>query len=626
MNANYFLVNYFKEEMVKQLPEVFTKYTRLNVYSCGLLKKKIMLLPLFIVLLNACAGKQTNKEDAMPNIVLILTDDQGWGDLSLHGNQWLSTPNTDRIAKEGAQFERFFVSPLCAPTRASLLTGRYHLRTGTASVTGGLETMRSEETTIAEVLKAAGYTTACFGKWHNGEHYPENPNGQGFNEFFGFCSGHLRNYFDPILEKNGKSVNTSGFITDIITDSALSFIKRNQDSPFFCYIPYNAPHEPFQVPDRHFDTYKAKRLDDRTAAIYGMCENMDMNIGRIMETLKKLGLDENTIVIFATDNGPNGQRYNGGMKGIKGSVDEGGTRVPLFIRWPAKIKPGTLIKQISAHIDIFPTILELCGISLPDTVFLDGKSLVPLLNNPTSSWPERSLFTHVFHSNLKPAPGAVRTSQYRLVKQGREDYLYDMLADPGQQNNVATKFPEVVDKLKTEYDQWFAGVTKKGIRQPAIQLGHTTARITKLPASEAGFSNGIRYFEGHGWAYDWLVNWTSIGDSIWWEIDAVAEGRYNVSLLYTCPEKDTGAVIRVGVWNNYLQNSVNQAFDPKLIEYQDRAPAGAVREKPWARLSFGAMYIPKGHHRMVVKAISKPGKIVIECNGIVLEKITAINH
>lgn len=592
----------------------------------NLLKQKIMLLLLFFGL-SACVGKQSAKEDAMPNIVLILTDDQGWGDLSLHGNQWLRTPNTDRIAAEGAQFERFFVSPLCAPTRASLLTGRYHLRTGTASVTGGLETMRSEETTIAEVLKAAGYATACFGKWHNGEHYPENPNGQGFDEFFGFCSGHLRNYFDPVLEKNGESVNTTGFITDIITDSALSFIERNQDSPFFCYIPYNAPHEPFQVPDRYFDEYKAKGLDDRTAAIYGMCENMDMNIGRILETLEKLGLDENTIVIFATDNGPNGQRYNGGMKGTKGSVDEGGVRVPLFIRWPAKIKPGTLVKQISAHIDIFPTILELCGLSLPDTVVLDGKSLVPLLNNPAGSWPERSLFTHVFHSDLKPAPGAVRTSQYRLVRQEREDYLYDMLADPRQQNNVAAELPEVVDKLKTEYDQWFAGVTAKGIRQPAIQIGYTTAIITKLPTPEASFSNGIRYFEGHGWAHDWLVNWTSIRDSIWWEIDAVADGRYDVSLLYTCPEKDIGAVLRVGVGDNYLQKSVNQAFDPELIEYQDRAPAGAVREKPWARLSLGDMYIPKGHHRLLVKAISKPGKTVIECNGIVLEKMTTIkNH
>lgn len=357
MRVDYLLMNYLKASLIRQLPPgVFSKYTSLNVYTCNLLKKKIMLLLLSIGL-SACAGEQSAKKDAMPNIVLILTDDQGWGDLGMHGNQWLSTPNTDRIATEGAQFERFFVSPLCAPTRASLLTGRYHLRTGTASVTGGLETMRSEEITIAEALKAAGYATACFGKWHNGEHYPENPSGQGFDEFFGFCAGHWRNYFDPILEKNGQPVNTTGFITNIITDSALSFIERNQDRPFFCYIPYNAPHEPFQVSDRYFDVYKAKGLDDRTAAIYGMCENMDMNIGRILKTLEKLGLDENTIVIFATDNGPNGQRYNGGMKGTKGSVDEGGVRAPLFIRWPAKIKPGTLVKQLSAHIDIFPTIL-----------------------------------------------------------------------------------------------------------------------------------------------------------------------------------------------------------------------------------------------------------------------------
>lgn len=272
-------------------------------------------------------------------------------------------------------------------------------------------------------------------------------------------------------------------------------------------------------------------------------------------------------------------------------------------------------------------ILELCGLALPDTVVLDGKSLVPLLNNPAAPWPERSLFTHVFQGDLKPAPGAVRTSQYRLVRQEKEDFLYDMLADPRQQNNVATELPEVVEKLKTEYDQWFAGVTEKGVRQPAIQIGYPAARVTKLPAPEAGFSGGIRYFEGHGWAHDWLVNWTSVGDSIWWEIDAVADGRYDLSLLYTCPEKDTGAVLQVGVGNTHLLKPVTQVYDPELIEYRDRAPAGAVREKLWAKLSLGDMYIPKGHHRLVVKAISKPGKTVIECNGIVLEKMTTIkNH
>ncbi|GAF95371.1 unnamed protein product, partial [marine sediment metagenome] len=205
-----------------------------------------------------------------PNVLLIMTDDQGWGDVRSHGNDKIDTPVQDALAAQAARFGRFYVSPVCAPTRASLLTGRYHLRTGTAWVTRGLETMRSEEVTLAEILKQAGYATGCFGKWHNGAHYPHHPNGQGFDEFLGFCAGHWNNYFDTRLEYNSETVTTGGFITDVLTDAAMAFIEKHKDHPFFCYLPYNAPHGPFQVPDRYFDKYKKRGLDDKTAAVYGM--------------------------------------------------------------------------------------------------------------------------------------------------------------------------------------------------------------------------------------------------------------------------------------------------------------------------------------------------------------------
>ncbi|MGK2863175.1 MAG: sulfatase-like hydrolase/transferase, partial [Chitinophagaceae bacterium] len=262
-----------------------------------------------------------------PNVILVLTDDQGWGDLSLHGNPWVETPNLDKLARSGGRFNHFYVSPLCAPTRASILTGRYHLKTNVVSVSKGLEIMDTEETTLAELFKANGYNTGIFGKWHNGEHYPNRPNDQGFDEFLGFCAGHLSNYFSTDLNYNGKDVKTKGYITDVLTDAALKFIEANKQSPFFCYIPYNAPHTPHQVPDKYFNKYKAKGLDNELASIYGMVENVDDNIGRLVHFLKKNQLEENTIIIFMSDNGPNGIRYNGAMKGIKGSVHEGGVRV-----------------------------------------------------------------------------------------------------------------------------------------------------------------------------------------------------------------------------------------------------------------------------------------------------------
>jgi arylsulfatase A-like enzyme len=306
---------------------------------------RIILIGIFCLTLFSCQKKEVQK----PNVLFIITDDQGWGDMRSHGNDIIETPVLDQLAKDGAEFERFYVSPLCAPTRASLLTGRYHLKTGTTSVSKGLEIMDTEETTMAEVFKANGYATGIFGKWHNGSHYPNRPTEQGFDEFIGFCAGHWTNYFDTKLDSGYTEIQSKGFITDYLADKAIDFIDRKKDEPFFCYVPFNAPHGPFQVPDKYFDKYKAKGLDDRLAAIYGMVENVDDNIARLLAKLESEGLSENTIIVFMTDNGPNGIRYNGHMKGVKGHVDEGGVRVPAIIKWPGKIEAGKVIKSLAAH-------------------------------------------------------------------------------------------------------------------------------------------------------------------------------------------------------------------------------------------------------------------------------------
>ncbi|MHC4721677.1 MAG: sulfatase-like hydrolase/transferase, partial [Planctomycetota bacterium] len=249
-----------------------TDYTRREFIKASGLGIAAAAIPAYAFSSSAPGPKQSERK---PNVLLIMTDDQGWGDLHSHGNDKIDTPVLDKFATDGARFDSFFVSATCAPTRASLLTGRYYLRTGTHGVTRGRENMRAEEVTIAEVLKAAGYATSCFGKWHNGSNWPYHPNAQGFDEFVGFCAGNLLNYFDTNLEHNGTSIKTTGYISDVLTDFAITFIENNKDQPFFCYVPYNAPHSPFQVPDKYFDKYKARGLDDILACIYGMCENLD---------------------------------------------------------------------------------------------------------------------------------------------------------------------------------------------------------------------------------------------------------------------------------------------------------------------------------------------------------------
>ena len=335
----------------------------------------LLLIGVFIFL---SSFKQAEKP-SKPNILLILTDDQGYGDLGIHGNEVVKTPNLDRLASESARFDRFYVSPLCAPTRASLLTGRYHLRTGVVSVSNGLETLNSEEYTLAELLFDQGYRTGIFGKWHNGQHHPNHPLSQGFEVFTGFAAGHWSNYFDTHLEKNGEEMPFKGYLPDILTNEAIDFIRKNKEQPFFAYLSINTPHSPHQVPDEYFLPYKEAGLDDELASIYGMVSNTDDNVGRVLDLLQELDLTENTLVIFMTDNGPNGQRFNAGMKGIKGSVHEGGVRVPSFWKWPGKITPG-IISTSAAHIDVLPTIASFLGVENTGQKPLDGISLIPLFD------------------------------------------------------------------------------------------------------------------------------------------------------------------------------------------------------------------------------------------------------
>ncbi|MBL8296283.1 MAG: arylsulfatase, partial [Bryobacterales bacterium] len=350
---------------------------------------------------------QTGKVRRPPNLLIVITDDQGYGDLSLHGNPHLPTPNIDRIGKEGVQFTQFQVCPVCSPTRSSLMTGRYNYRTGVVDTYLGRSMMYPDEVTLPEYLAKAGYRTGIFGKWHLGDNYPTRSIDQGFQESIVCNGGGVgqpsdppgNSYFDPILQHNGKGEKYQGYCTDIFFNEAMRWIGKNRRDRFFCYVATNAPHDPLTIGDGYVKPFQEKGLDETTAKTYGMVANLDENVGRMLAFLKKQGLERDTLVIFMTDNGPQRPRFNAGMRGQKGTVYQGGIRVPSFWRWPGRLKPEK-VTRIAAHIDVLPTVLELAGVKA-DGPRMDGRSLAPLLKGEEVDWADRTLFTQ-WHRGDEP--------------------------------------------------------------------------------------------------------------------------------------------------------------------------------------------------------------------------------
>ena len=466
-------------------------------------------LPIFFLVLSLATCMPSEDQDGTkPNVIVILTDDQGWGDFGFHQNDFIDTPNLDWLAENGVEFTQFYVSPVCAPTRASLLTGRYHLATGTSWVTHRQEVMNQSEYTLAEMFRSAGYRTGLFGKWHNGKQFPHDPNGQGFDTFVGFTDGHLNNYFDSPIQYNQEKRVSKGYMPDILTEEAIAFTEAA--SPFFAYLSFNTPHSPFQVPDQYFDKYIKRGFDDRTASIYGMVENIDDNVGKLLKALKASGKEEETIVIFLTDNGPNGYRYNGDFRGIKSHVDEGGVRVPLLIRYPAKSwDDGSKRKALAAHIDLMPTLAELLGIELPEGREIHGRSLMADLAQSTEPV-SRFFFTHQVIRKFDTIPGAVRNERYLLTLKPDQKAFYDLQNDPEQKNDIKAMHPALVAEFEAAYAQWFKGITKGGISPEPIELGHKAAPLVELPAPDLSLKTELQFAGGEGWANDWLIGYQLI--------------------------------------------------------------------------------------------------------------------
>ena len=566
---------------------------------------------------------------AKPNVVVFLTDDQGWGDLSMNGNSNLETPNLDSLARDGASFDRFFVSPVCSPTRAEFLTGRHHVRSGVYSTSAGGERMDLDETTVADLFRRAGYATGAFGKWHNGMQYPYHPLGRGFDYFYGFCSGHWGHYYDALMERNGELVKGKGFCVDDFTTEAMSFIERTVErgKPFFVYVPYNTPHSPMQVPDRWWNKFKDRKLEEmmrnrnpakedrlHLLSALAMCENVDWNVGRLLKELDRLKVAEDTIVVFFHDNGPNGTRWNGDMEGRKGSTEEGGTRSPLLVRWPKSIRPGTTIGEIASARDLLPTLTDLAGIEERPEKTLDGKSLKPLLLGSAEQWNSRNLVSY-----WKDKIG-VRGPRFRL---GYKGGLFDMKKDPGQRTDVSQKFPKVKRVLEKKADHFRKNVLPElGEDDRPFQIGHPGVSWTQVPARDAIPHGGIKRSNKFP-NCSYFLNWNREEDFISWQVEVGQTGIYDVEMWYACPKRDLGAELELSFRGETLGAKVVRAVDPPLLTGFDRKPRVEGYVKFFEPMNLGRIRLSKGKGELRLQAKKIPGEQALEFRLLMFRRVEA---
>lgn len=578
---------------------------------------RIALLLLVITLFSACGST-----DRQPNVIIILADDQGWGDLSINGNTSITTSNLDAMAASGVRFDRFYVSPVCSPTRAELLTGRYHTRSGVHGTSAGSERMNTDETTLADVFHVAGYVTGIFGKWHNGQQPPYHPNSRGFDHFYGFASGHWGHYFSPPLELNNELVQGEGYLPDDLTQAAMAFITENRASPFLVFLPYNTPHSPMQVPDQWWDSVpgrfqdhpNAEREDTlHTRAALAMTLNIDWNVGRLLALLDELSLSEDTIVLYFSDNGPNGARWNAGMKGRKGSTDEGGVRSPLLMQWKGTLAANTAITEIAAAIDLMPTLTELTGIELNTRHPLDGVSLAPLLTGSAEALPERMIFSH-WNGRT-----SIRTQTHRLDHTGQ---LFNMVEDPEQRQNIAPEHPELADSLRRAREAWIDAAVPDTFENRPFTVGHPDYEVTWLPARDAVGSGGI--LRSNRYPNDsFLMNWTHADDAILWDVEVLTAGNYTATLYYTAASGDEGAQITLDFGESGVGARITEAHDPP--EYgmdEDRVLRIESYVKDFRPLLLGQIFLEAGRRPLSLRATSIPGTAVADVRLLQLERTT----
>jgi arylsulfatase A-like enzyme len=479
-----------------------------------------------------------------PKVVIVITDDQGYGDMGFTGNPAIKTPTIDRLREQGTLLNNFHVDPTCAPTRSALMTGRYSDRVGVWHTVQGRSMLRRRETTMADIFYNNGYATGMFGKWHLGDCYPYRPEDRGFQHCVYHKAGGVgqapdywgNDYFDDTYIVNGKHQRFKGFCTDIWFDEGMKFIKANKDKPFFAYIAMNAPHSPYYCPEKYTKPYEGNPNVSITE-FYGMITIIDDNLAKLMAMLVSEGLAENTILVFMTDNGTagglkNGRGYDGGMRGKKNSEYEGGHRVPFIIRWPdGKIEAGKSVERLTAHIDILPTFIELCGLKAPKIEF-DGSSISDLLYTDGKKWPDRALVVESQRvvDPIKWRKSAVMTDEWRLVN-GKE--LFSLKGDPKQANNLSGKYPEVFKRLRGEYDKFWSDVSREHNLTSYMVIGSDRSPIVSLSS--------------HDWLLNKLPPWNqthiksgAVAEESFWAIEVERDGDYEISLRRWPVEADKG--------------------------------------------------------------------------------------
>ena len=573
-----------------------------------------------------------------PNILFVLTDDQGWWDLGMRGNKDIDTPVLDQLAGDGVDFQRFYAAPVCAPTRAGLMTGRYCFRTGLYNTRFGGDTMSVNEITIAEMLKKAGYRTGCFGKWHLGKYAPYQPHHRGFDEFLGHYHGHIDEYSYPDqIVHNGKPVEARKYVTDLFTDAAIEFIETSGQQPWFCYVPFNAPHSPFVVGTSHegqprgeeyINKYLKRGLALRDARIYAMIDIIDQNVGRLLKTLDDNELAENTVVVFMTDNGGVSKHFKAGLKSGKSSIYEGGVRVPLFVRWPKHFPQGGKIKAQCSHVDLFPTFCELAGVALPNDRKIDGKSLVSMLKrgegkthheyvyhtwdryfpNPDYRWSISDQRWKLACQVSRTGPGQMVSADAAVnanTPTQKNWKLYDLENDLGESKNLIKQHPQVAKRLRKEFFRWFDDVTNGVTYKPvAIPVGHPDEPHVEIQSSWAKWQGENIQYVFHGYDWDTIEGWKTAGENATWDLDVVQPGEYKAELSYAKSARG-GGTIRFTV----AGQSINVT------------PPATPSADVFTRTTLGTFRLPKGPATLKAEVVDAHGTEVLRLNRLFLRKV-----
>ena len=586
---------------------------------------------LFFILLISIFSPSIIWSQDRPNIVLMMSDDQGYGDIGAHGNPYLKTPHIESIGEDGIEMTHFYSYPNCSASRAAILTGRYPYRTGVTAVTQVDHFMNASEKTIAEVLGENGYRTGIFGKWHVGDNAPMRPSDQGFQEVLvhkgggiGQAAGPAGNtYFDPILEHNNVSKKYKGYCDDIFTDAAMDFMSKKSKQPFFAYLATNLPHFPLQVPEEKAEPFRKMGLHEDNALTYGMIDNIDSNVGRVLAKLKELGIEDNTIVIFLSDNGPRTRRskndvYPGrwvaNLRGTKTSVYECGTRVPFYIRWPNNFPKGKKMKTMGAIIDVFPTLLDACNIAPPKNIKIDGESLLPLWKEQPVDLDDRVFFMQMHYgpTPFKYMHFAARTQKYKLVSphdfphgivHQPTDFelknvvknleLFDVENDPSERINLAKKYPEIVNELLEKYENWFDEVTEerdaKGVQR--IHLGSKAQPHVNLSRFDWGGPRVISRFDYGG---PRVVEDNQLGH---WQVKTEA-GVFEISL--DLPDLNADGIAHIK-YNEVHHQLPFQKGQKRLVFKNIKLPSGTGNFHAYMKIK--EERLPTGPHFVDVKKL-----------------------